>query len=66
MWQSINGNSKRCKYFNFKTTFPKNKNLFQKTGVMYLVERFEIENTAFPYKASLSEANIKANRMGIT
>ena len=33
---------------------------------MYLVERFEIENTAFPYKASLSEANIKTNRMGIT
>ena len=33
---------------------------------MYLVERFEIENTTFPYKASLSEANIKTNRMGIT
>ena len=63
---TITGNSKRCKYFNFKTTFSKNKNLFQKTGVMFLVERFEIENTTFPYKASLSEANIKINRMGIT
>ena len=61
---TITGNSKR-KFFNFKTTFPKNKNSFQKTGVMFLVERFEIENTTFPYKASLSEANIKINRMGI-
>ena len=38
-----------------------NENLFQKTGV--LVETTKIENTSFPFKTALSEANVKTNRM---
>ena len=31
---AITGNSKLCKYFNCKITFPKKKNVFQKTGAI--------------------------------
>ena len=32
----------------------------------FLVESTKIENTTFPYKSALSEANVKTNRMGST
>ena len=32
-------------YFNFETNFLENENLFQETGVRFLVETTKIENT---------------------
>ena len=52
--------------FNFETNFLKNTNLFQKTGVLFLIESTKIENAKFPYKTALSEATVKTNRMGST
>ena len=46
--------------------FLENENLFQKTGVLFLVETTEIENTSFPFKTALSETNVKTNRMATT
>ena len=57
---------KRFQYFNFETNFLENENLFQKTGVHFLVETTKIENTSFPFKTALSEANVKTNRMATT
>ena len=56
---TISGNFKRFQYFNFKTDFLENENLFQKTGV----KSTEIRNTSFPCKTAIPEANVKANRM---
>ena len=53
-------------YCNFETSFLKNANPFQKTGVPFLVEGTKIENATFPCKIALSETNIKINRMGST
>ena len=36
------------------------ENLFQKTGVPFLVETTKIENTSFPFK-TFPEANVKIN-----
>ena len=52
--------------FNFKTTFLKNENFFQKTGVCFLVESTKIENATFPNKTALPEANVNTNRMWST
>ena len=47
----ITGNFERFQYFNFETKlFWKNVNLFQKTGVPFLVESTKIDNRTFPYK----------------
>ena len=32
----------------------------------FIVESTKIDNITFPYKTALSEANVKANRMGST
>ena len=48
---------------NFETGFLKNENLFQKTGVPFLVESIKIENASFSYKIAMSEANVKTNGM---
>ena len=45
-------------YFNFETNFLKNKNLFWKTGLPFLVESTDFESVTFPYKTDLSKANI--------
>ena len=37
-------------HFNFETNFLKNENLFQKTGVPFLVESIKIESATFPHK----------------
>ena len=36
---------------------------FKKLEYRFLVEVTKIENTSFPFKTALSEANIKTNRM---
>ena len=40
--------------------------LFKKLEYCFLVESTKIDNITFPYKNALSEANVKANRMGST
>ena len=62
---TISESVKSFQYFNFETDFLKNENLFQKTGVPFLVETTKIENT-LPFKTVLSEANVKTNRMATT
>ena len=57
---TITGNFEQFQYFNLETDFLKNENLFQKTGVpFFLVEGTNIENTSFPCKTVISEANVK-------
>ena len=53
-------------YFNFETSFLENENLFQKTGVPFLVEATKIDKTSLSFKTALSEANVKTNRMATT
>ena len=62
---AISESFKRCQYFNFETNFLENENLFQKTD-RFLAETTKIENTSFPFKTALSEANVKTNRMATT
>ena len=61
---TISENFKRFQYFNFETDFPENENLFQKTGVRFLVESTKIENASFPMFQC--EIKVKANRMVTT
>ena len=42
------------------------ENLVKKLEYRYLVESTKIKNTVFPNKDSLSEVNVKTNRMGST
>ena len=58
---TISGNFERFQYFNFEKDFLQNENLFQKTGVPFLVESTNIKNASFPYKTTISEANVKTN-----
>ena len=60
---AISGNFELFQYFNFETDFLENENFFQKTGVSFLVEITKIKSTSFPYKTTISEANVKTNRM---
>ena len=46
----ITGNFRRFQHFNSETNFLKNGNLFQKTGVPFLIEGTKIENATFAYK----------------
>ena len=41
----------------------KTKSFFKKLEYRFLVESIEIENASFPYKTTISEANVKTNRM---
>ena len=63
---TIGESFKRFQYFNFETNFLENESLFQKTGVWFLVQTTKIENTSFPFKTALSEANAKTNRLATT
>ena len=63
---TISESFKRFQYFNFETNFLENENLFQKTGVQFLVETTKIEITSFPFKTALSEANVKTSRVTTT
>ena len=42
------------------------KTFFKKLEYRFLVETTKIENTSFPFKTTLSEANVKKNRMATT
>ena len=57
-----NGNFECLQYFNFETDFLENENLSQKR---LLVKSTKIENASFPYKTTISEPNVKTNRMVI-
>ena len=59
----ISGNFERFPYLNFEIDFQENENLFQKTGVPFLVESTKIEKVLFPYKTAISVAYVKKNRM---
>ena len=63
---TISESFKRFQYFEFETKFLENENLFQKSGVPFLVETTKIDNRSFPFKAALSETNVKTNRMATT
>ena len=65
MWQSV----KVLNVFNTLTLiqiFWKTKAFFKNLEYRFLVETTKIENTLFPFKTALSEANVKINRMAIT
>ena len=65
MWQSV----KVSNVFNtltLKQIFWKTKTFFKKLEYRFLVETTKIENTSFPFKTALSEANVKTNRMATT
>ena len=49
--------------FNFKTSFLKNENLFEKLEYCFSVETTTIESAIFPYKIALSKAIVKTKRM---
>ena len=46
--------------------FWKTKTLFKKLEGRFLVETIEIENTSFPFRTALPEANVKTNRVATT
>ena len=62
MWQSVKV-SNVFSTLTFKQLFWKTKTFFKKLEYGFLVETTKIENTSFPFKTSLSEANVKTNRM---
>ena len=49
-----------------KQIFWKTKTFFKKLEYRFLVEATKIENTSFPFKAALLEANVNTNRMVTT
>ena len=49
-----------------KQIFWKTKTFIKKLDYRFLVETTKIENTSFPFKTALSEANVKTNRMVTT
>ena len=62
MWQSV----EILNVFNTSTL----KQIFSKTEIFseklenrFLVESTQIENPSFPYKTSISEANVKTNKI---
>ena len=56
---TISESFKRFRYINSDSNFLENENLFQKMEYRFLVETTKIENTSFPFKIALSEANVK-------
>ena len=65
MWQSVIVPN----VFNtltLKQIFWKTKTFFKKLEYRFLVETTKIENTSFPFKTALSEANVKTNKMATT
>ena len=65
MWQSVKVSNVFIT-LTLKQTFGKTKTFFKKPEIPFLVEPTKIENTSFPFKAALSEANVKTNRMATT
>ena len=59
-------NLKVLKVFNtltLKQTFWKTKTFMKKLEYRLLVEATKIQNTSFPFKTALSEANVKTNML---
>ena len=58
------------KFSNVFNTFNKfsgkRRPFLKKREYCFLVETTKIENTSFPFKTDLSEANVKTNRMATT
>ena len=48
-----------------KQIFLKTKTSFKKLKYRFLVESSKIENALYPYKTTLSEANVMTNRMQV-
>ena len=63
---TISERFRRFQYFNFETNFLENENAFKKLEYRFLVEATKIENTSFPFKTVLSEANVMTNKMATT
>ena len=64
---TITGGFECFQYFNFETNFLKTENLFpKKLENRFVVENTKIESVTYSYKTTLSEANVKTNRMGST
>ena len=57
---TISENFEHFQYFNFEIDFLENG---KKLEYRFLVERTKIEKASFPYKTTISEANVKTNRM---
>ena len=51
---------------NVKQIFRETKTFFKKLEYLFLVEATKIENTSFPFKTALSEADVMTNRMATT
>ena len=66
MWQSVKVSNVFNTFLTLKQIFWKTKTFFKKLEYCFLVETTKIENTSFPFKTALSEANVKANRMATT
>ena len=49
--------------FTLKRIFGKAKAYFKKLEYRLLVESIKTENASFPFKTTISEANVKTNRM---
>ena len=49
LYEKISGNFECFQYFiNFEADCLENEKLFQKTGVLFLVESNQVENASFP------------------
>ena len=57
---------KRFQFFNFETNFWGTKTFFKKLENQFFVETTKIENTSFPFKTALSEADVKINGKATT
>ena len=57
---------KHFQYFNFEQFFWNTKTFLKKLEYHFSFETTKIENTSFPFKTALSEANVKTNRMATT
>ena len=62
-YEIISRNFERFQYFNFKTDFLENENLFKKLEYRFSVESTKIEIASFLYKTTVSEANTMINSM---
>ena len=65
MWRSVKV-SIVLNTLTFKQIFWKRKTFFKKLEYRFLVQTTKIDNTSFPLKTTLPEANVKTNRMATT
>ena len=63
---TISGNVKNVNILTLRQTFRKTKTIFKKLDYRFLVESNKNKNASFPYKTTITEANVKTNRMVAT